>query len=157
MTAPLPDTPRYDLVHARPRPWEDGCPRTASLLQLDFDFAGSSLPLETARDQRRAHDRHGITTLIVPVRYRTPTITLADATDRAWAAARAAGPEPRPDPPRFHADHPMFFTFLVPAAEPQGPSPGGAASGLLVSVDKCDGHIWSDEEMNEYFALVGPR
>jgi hypothetical protein len=155
VAVPDPDSDRYDLVHVRPSPWEDGRPRTASLLQLDFDFAGSSLALDDARAQRRAHDRHGITTLIIPVRYREPEVTLSAAAERAWEAARAAGPDPRPDPPRFHADHPMYFTFLVPAAEPEGTGPGGA--GLLVSVDKCDGHVWSDEEMSAYFALVGPR
>jgi hypothetical protein len=49
----------------------------------------------------------------------------------------------------------MFFTFLVPAAEPEGTAPG--TPGLLISVDKCDGHIWSDEEMAGLFALIGPR
>jgi hypothetical protein len=156
VAVPADETARYDLVHVRPRPWQDGQPRTASLLQLDFDFAGSALPLDEARAQRRAHDRHGITTLIVPARYRTAEVTLADATRAAWAAARAAGPGPRPEPPRFHADHPMFFTFLVPAAEPEAAA-AGSGPGLLVSVDKCDGHIWSDEEMGEFFALVGPR
>ncbi len=155
MAVSVPDAARYDLVHVRPRPWESDRPRTASLVQLDFDFTGSSLALDAARAQRRAHDRHGITTLIIPVRYRAPALTLGEAAERASEAARAAGNGPRPDPPRFQADHPMYFTFLIPAVEPDGP--GSGSGGLPVSVDKCDGHIWSDEEMAEYFALVGPR
>jgi hypothetical protein len=152
--APSHDDAQYDLVHVRPRRWEAGRPRTASLLQLDFEFEGSSLSLEAARARRRAVDRLGITALIVPARYRTAGISLADAAQRAADAARQAGPELHPQPPRFHADHPMFFTFLVPAGVPEG-STARSASGLLVNVDKCDGHIWSDQEMDEHFTLIG--
>jgi len=153
--APHRDTP-YDLVHVRAGPWDAGRPRTASLLQLDFEFEGSSLPLESARARRRAVDRHGITALIVPARYRSAETSLDDAEQVALEAARAAGIEVRPEPLRFQADHPMFFTFLIPASEPDV-SAAWSVSGLLVSVDKCDGHVWTDQEMSAYFDLVGPR
>jgi hypothetical protein len=158
--APTPDDIRYDLVHVRPRPWEAGRIRTASLLQLDFEFAGSSLSLDAARARRRAHDRHGISTLIVPARYAAAAIGIAEAALHALAAARPRGEGMRPEMPRLQADHPMFFTFQIStgessAAEPEAPA--GSASGLLVNVDKCDGHIWSAEELGEYFALIGPR
>ena len=158
----LDDDTRYDLVHVRPRGWEAGRIRTASLLQLDFEFAGSSLSLEAARAQRRAHDRHGISTLIVPARYGAAAIGVAEAAIRAVQAAPATKPGVRPEMPRLHADHPMFFTFQLPAVEPK--LPGGRrrrsphlGKELLFSVDKCDGHIWSTEEMGEFFALIGPR
>jgi hypothetical protein len=54
----------------------------------------------------------------------------------------------------------MFFTFQISTGEISAAEPGaaaGSASGHLVNVDKCDGHIWSAEEMATYFALIGPR
>jgi hypothetical protein len=153
---PSPNDARYDLVHVRPRPWEAGRIRTASLLQLDFEFAGSSLSLDAARAQRRAHDRHGISTLIVPARYGAAAIGVAEAALRAAEAAPATGQRVRPEMPRLQADHPMFFTFQISTADPDGRA-AESASGLLVNVDKCDGHIWSAEELGEYFALIGPR
>ena len=153
----LPSDPTlFDLVHVRPRRWDGGGPRTASLLRFDFDFDGASLSLDAAREQRRVLDRHGITTLIVPARYRSASTSITEAAMRAAEAARAAGRLARFELPRLHADHPMFFTFLVPPAEGEGPATG-AAVGLLIKVDKCDGHIWSDQEMDEYSALIGPR
>ena len=154
--APSPDDTRYDLVHVRPRPWDAGRIRTASLLQLDFEFAGSSLSLDAARAQRRAHDRHGISTLIVPARYGAAAVGVAEAALRAAEAAPATGRRVRPEMPRLQADHPMFFTFQLPGMEPKAPA-GKAVSGFLVSVDRCDGHIWSAKEMVDYFALIGPR
>jgi hypothetical protein len=154
--AASPDNARYDLVHVRPSPWAAGRIRTASLLQLDFEFAGSSLSLDAARAQRRAHDRHGISTLIVPARYGAAAIGVAEAAVRAGQAAPAPGPGARPEMPRLHADHPMFFTFQISAVEPDA-STAGAAAMFLVNVDKCDGHIWNAEELGEYFALIGPR
>jgi hypothetical protein len=154
--SPKDDDARYDLVHVRPRPWDAGRIRTASLLQLDFEFAGSSLSLEAARAQRRAHDRHGISTLIVPARYGAAAIGVAQAALHAAAAMRTTGKGPRREIPRLHADHPMFFTFQLQGVEPKAPATR-AVSGRLVSVDKCDGHIWSAEEMGEYFARIGPR
>ncbi|MGD1054416.1 MAG: hypothetical protein ABR950_11420 [Candidatus Dormibacteria bacterium] len=147
---------RYDLVHVRPRPWEQGRIRTASLVELDFEFAGSSLTLEAARAQRQAHDRHGISTLIVPARYGAAAIGIAEAALHALAAAPPRGEAVRPEVPRLHADHPMFFTFQIRAAETDTPA-SGSASGRLVYVDKCDGHLWTAEEMAGYFALIGPR
>ena len=156
MPTPPSDPTLYDLVHVRPRRWDRGGPRTASVLRLDFEFDGASLPLDTAREQRRALDRHGITALIIPARYRSASLSITEAAMRAAEAARPAGGRARSELPRLHADHPMFFTFLVPAAEGDGPATGLAA-GLLIKVDKCDGHIWSDQEADEYFALIGPR
>jgi hypothetical protein len=157
--APSPDDARYDLVHVRPRAWEPGRIRTASLLQLDFEFAGSSLSLEAARAQRQAHDRHGISTLIVPARYGAAAIGIAEAALHALAAARPRRKGVRPEMPRLQADHPMFFTFQISTGEISAAEPGAPAgsAGLLVNVDKCDGHVWSAEEMSEYFARIGPR
>ena len=154
--APSPDSAGYDLVYVRARHWDAARPRTASLLQLDFEFEGSSLSLEAARARRRAVDRHGTTALIVPERYRTAGTALSDAARLAAAAARRSQPGLRPDAPRFHADHPMFFTFVVPVAGAER-APAGPDTGLLVSVDKCDGHIWTEREMSDYFDLIGPR
>jgi hypothetical protein len=50
----------------------------------------------------------------------------------------------------------MFFTFQISAVEPDAPA-AGSAPAFLVNVDKCDGHIWSAEELGEYFGLIGPR
>jgi hypothetical protein len=160
VAAPTRDADQYDLVHVRAHRWTDGLPRTASLLQLDFEFEGRSLSLDAARARRHAVDRHGITGLIVPARYRTAGIRLEDAARRAAEAARAEGVDPGPTTPLLHADHPMYFTFRVPSVEGTGSVAGsasGAVSGLVVSVDKCDGHIWSDAEMSAYFGLIGPR
>jgi hypothetical protein len=155
-SAPAHDSPGYDLVYVRARPWDAVRPRTASLLQLDFEFEGSSLSLEAARARRRAVDRYGTTALIVPERYRSARTALAEAARLAAAAARRTEPGLRPEAPRFHADHPMFFTFVVPGAGAER-APAGPDEGVLVSVDKCDGHIWTDGEMREYFDLIGPR
>lgn len=146
----------YDLVYVRARRWDAARPRTASLLQLDFEFEGSSLSLDAARARRRAIDRYGTTALIVPERYRNAGTALAEAARLAAAAARRTEPGLRPVPPRFLADHPMFFTFVIPGAGAES-APAGPDGGLLVSVDKCDGHIWSEGEMREYFDLIGPR
>ena len=158
--APSPDDTRYDLVHVRPRPWDAGRIRTASLLQLAFELAGSTLTLEAARAQRRAHDLHGISTLIVPARYAAAAIGIAEAALHALAAVRPRGEGTRPEMPPLQADHPMFFTFRISTGEvsaDEAEAPAGSASGLLVNVDKCDGHIWSAEEMATYLALIGPR
>ena len=140
----------------RVRPWEGGRLRTASLLQLDFEFSGASLDLEAARAQRRALDRHGITVLIVPARYRAAATSLQDAEGRARTAlaeGRAAAPAL---PLRLLSDHPMFFTFLGDGAGPDGSGRRGEEQ-CLIRVDKCDGHVWSDAEMHQHLALVGPR
>jgi hypothetical protein len=156
MAASPRDDARYDLVHVKPRPWDAGRIRTASLLQLDFEFAGSSLSLDAARAQRRAQDRHGISTLIVPARYGAAAIGVAEGALHAAAAIPANAAGVRHEMPRLHADHPMFFTFRLPGIEPEAPG-GAAVPGPLVNVDKCDGHIWSAKEMGKYFALIGPR
>ena len=154
--APSREAEGYDLVHVRARRWDPARPRTASLLQLDFEFEGSSLSLEAARARRRAVDRHGTTALIIPERYRTAGTALAEAARLAADAARRIEPGLRPEPPRFHADHPMYFTFVIPVAGAER-APAGPDAGLLVSVDKCDSHVWTEQEMREYSDLIGPR
>ena len=130
--------------------------RTASLLQLDFEFSGASLDLDAARAQRRALDRHGITVLIVPVRYRIAGTTLQDAESQARDALPGGRATTASGAVRLLSDHPMFFTFLAPGAGPDGSS-GGLPEGHLVRVDKCDGHVWSRAEMDTHLALVGAR
>lgn len=153
---PDPDD-RYDLVHVRARPWAGERPRTAGLVDFEFEFQGESLTLEIARSRRRALERHGITVLIIPVRYREPALSAGEARGRAEQAMRVDAVEDcsrRAGAPRLHAEHPMFFTFLAPddAAERAGGSPG-----RLIAVDRCDGHVWTEEETNAYFALIGAR
>jgi hypothetical protein len=147
----------YDLVHLRARPWEPGRARTPALVGVDFEFQGESLSLEAARSRRRALDRHGITVLIVPVRYRQPALTPAEALARARQALEQAGdPDHAPAASRLRlcAEHPMFLTFCAPVP---GRAPGDPGWEVRVSVDRCDGHVWTDEEMEERFALMGPR
>lgn len=96
----------------------------------------------------------------MPARYAGAAIGVAEAALHALAAVRPRAKGVRPEMPRLRADHPMFFTFQISTGEiPAGEAeaPAGAAPGLLVNVDKCDGHIWSAEEMAAYFALIGPR
>jgi hypothetical protein len=157
--------PSYDLVHVRARAWSEERPRTAALLELDFDFRGEHLDLEAARSRRRALDRHGISVLIIPARYREPTVTVAEAERRAVEAVGYEETQDQPGSPgrpRLHAEHPMFYVFR--AASPSGEegdgtahTGGGVSSGRLVSVDRCDGHLWTEEEKGEYFSLIGAR
>ncbi len=96
----------------------------------------------------------------MPARYAGAAIGVAEAALHALAAVRPRGKGVRPEMPRLQADHPMFFTFQISTGKistGEAEAPAGAASGLLVNVDKCDGHIWSAEEMAAYFALIGPR
>lgn len=139
---------RYDLVHVRLRPWR-GRPRSAALLGSDFEFLGLTLPLEAARDRRRALDRHGITVHIVPVRYRETSIEPAQAERQARRAAAPGGAD-RPGAERLLAVHPMLYIFTADG-------PADPTASRVVAVDRCDGHLWTDAEMVAYFALVGRR
>jgi hypothetical protein len=141
------DDSRYDLVHVRARPWRER-PRSAALLGVDIEFLGLSLSLEAARARRKALDRHGITVHIVPVRYREAALGPGEAGRRARTAGGAAGASSPSGPPRLLAEHPMLYLFEVRAEE---------TSTRVVSVDRCDGHLWTDEEVAAYFNLVGRR
>jgi hypothetical protein len=155
----------YDLVHVRARPWPER-PHTAGLLGADFEFLGLALSLEAARARRRALDRHGITIHIVPVRYREEALAPREAVRRAQLALATPGLSRPPGPPRLLAEHPMLYLFEVPDPEvagspaEAGPSPtgpAGVASIRLLAVDRCDGHVWTEDEVAAYFTLVGPR
>lgn len=150
----------YDLVNVRARPRGAGRPRTEALVELEFDFQGEAVSLETARARRRALDRHGITAHIVPARYRGAGVTLAEARERAASLLGAPGsPGCGPAPLRLHTVHPMFYVFAAQGASESG-APAPAAPGVRdgrVTVDRCDGHLWTEEESDAYFRLVGPR
>ncbi|HYA00342.1 MAG TPA: hypothetical protein VEK76_08330 [Candidatus Binatia bacterium] len=152
-----PSDPRYDLVHVRTATGAPGHRSGVSLFRFEFEFMGESLSLEDARSRRRSLDRHGITALIVPERYREPALSAGEARSRAEEAVREekkVGRSSRVGGLRLHAEHPMFFTFLAPDAEAKRAE---GSSGRLITVDRCDGHLWSDEETTAYFSLVGPR
>ena len=155
----LPDDLPYDLVYVRARPWSDGQPRTASLVQLDFEFLGESLPIVIARERRQTLDHHGVSVLIVPQRYRDPAIGLDDAgarSEEALREARAENPDLGLGMPRLYGDHPMYYTFLAVSAQMERAG-DTFPPGLLVSIDKCDGHVWSEAELSEFVALVAAR
>lgn len=148
----------YDLVYVRARPWGSDPPRTASLLDLAFEFQGESLSLQIARSRRRSLDRHGITALIVPVRYRDPVLSVIEARRRAEEVARSGRSDRKRSPGApswLLGEHPMFYTFKVP--DSGGDRDGDPTAGAVVAVDRCDGHVWTDQEMDGYFTLIGPR
>ena len=145
---------RYDLVHIRAQPWRSQPPRTAALLDLAFEPMGLSLSLEAARARRQALDRHGITVLVVPVRYRTPKIGPDEARRLAAAFMDGEGKETRRGEPLLIAEHPMYYAFREDAA----PRPAGEPPAVsTVLVDRCDGHVRSAEEEVDLFARIGPR
>jgi hypothetical protein len=163
LTEPPPESlsepgAEYDLVYVRAHPWGSDPPRTASLLDLAFEFQGESLSLEIARSRRRSLDRHGITALIVPLRYREPALSITEARHRAEEVARSGRSDrKRGDSAqsRLLGEHPMFYTFRVPASGAD--RDGDPTAGTVVAVDRCDGHIWTDQEMDAYFTMIGPR
>jgi hypothetical protein len=147
----------YDLVHVRAGSWGAAPPKTASLVRLEFEFLGFALTLASARQRRRALDRHGVSVMVVPVRYRAGDLGDAEIARRgreALEAATAAHPEVRFEPPRLYGDHPMFSTFI--AGSPQLEREGRFPPGLLAAVDRCDGHIWTEAELERYFIATGP-
>jgi hypothetical protein len=153
------DDTAYDLVYVRARPWPDGRPHTASLVQLDFEFLGESLPIEVARERRQALDHHGVSVLIVPARYRRPAVDLEVAGARSEDAVREAmARDPALDlaAPRLYGDHPMYYTFLA-VSERMERAGQTFPPGVLISIDKCDGHVWTAAELNEFLSLVSTR
>ena len=154
-----PEDAAYDLVYVRARPWSDERPRTASLVQLDFEFLGESLPIAAARERRQTLDHHGVSVLIVPRRYRHPAVDPARAASLAeeeMAAAWAANPAHELGAPRLYGDHPMYFTFLAVSA-PMERAGDTFPPGLLVTIDKFDGHVWTATELSDFLALVATR
>lgn len=145
----------YDLVHVRATSWAGGTALTPALVRLDFHFWGLAIPLEAARARRRALDRHGVSVILVPARYRTAAITREEAGARAGEVVREhrlANPERDLEAPRLDAEHPAFYRFLAASSELR--RQGRIPPGLLVSIDRADGHLWADEEMALYHRLT---
>src|SRR5207244_6080373 len=115
---------------------------------LSGEFAGLALPLEVARQRRRDSSRR---TALAPARYRRPRISIAEARARATAPLRERQRDYLGvtfDEARLYASHPMVYTFatLSPEWQREGRVPGG----LLCSIDKLDGHLWTAAEHERY-------
>ena len=115
---------------------------------LSGEFAGLELPLAVARRRRRESPRR---TALAPARYRRPRISIAEARARATAPLRERQRDYLGitfDEVRLHAYHPMVYTFatLSPELQREGRVPGG----LLCSIDKLDGHLWTAAEHDRY-------
>jgi hypothetical protein len=151
---PLVDEP-FDLVHVRAAPWGPQRALTPALIRLQFQFWGLDLPLDTARARRRALDRHGVSVILVPARYRNADLAMADAISRAREAVeahRTSHPEQILEEPQLYAEHPAFYTFL--AMSPDLREQSRIPPGLLWAIDRADGHVWSDQEMERYHGLT---
>ena len=115
---------------------------------LSGEFAGLALPLEVARQRRRDSSRRAA---LAPARYRRPRISVAEARARATALLRERQGDylgVRFGEVRLYAYHPMVYTFatLSPEWQREGRVPGG----LLCSIDKVDGHVWTVAEHDRY-------
>ena len=117
---------------------------------ISGDFAGLGLPLDAARERRRESSRR---MALVPSRYRTPGISLEDARDKAELVLRERQrdhPGVTFDDVRLYAHHPMVFTFAT--LSPQWQREARVPGGLLCSIDKVDGHVWTESEQEQYAA-----
>jgi hypothetical protein len=115
---------------------------------ISGEFAGLELPLEAARERRRASGRR---TALVPVRYRRPRTTLKEARTRARTELRDRQrdyPGVTFEDVRVHGYHPMVYTFVT--LSPEWQREGRVPGGLLCCVDKVDGHVWPVAEQLRY-------
>jgi hypothetical protein len=91
----------------------------------------------------------------VPARYRTPRVGLDEAAAVAEDYLSARGSERYPsltfDPPVYRYQNAMCFTFF--AFCPDWVAEGRVPGALTCSVDKVDGHIWTDAEFDRFEAI----
>lgn len=91
--------------------------------------------------------------MAVPIAYREPVVTFDEAAATATRALAILADERSVDVEKIeqYGHHFMFYTFIMPidAWRADGRIPGG----LMCSVDKVDGGLWTDEE-NEAFGLL---
>jgi hypothetical protein len=117
-------------------------------------FAGLDLPLDEAR-QRRSELPGRMA--VVPVRYRAPKISIDEAKARAAQALRERGreyPGVTFEEARLYSYHPSVYTFV--AFSPEWRQEGRVPGGLLSSIDKADGHVWTAAEQQEYAQANAP-
>ena len=50
----------------------------------------------------------------------------------------------------------MYFTFLAGSA-PMQRAGDTFPPGLLISIDKYDGHVWTAAELSDFLAMVSTR
>lgn len=59
------------------------------------------------------------------------------------------------NPVRLFRDEPHAWTFV--SGSPQLHKEGCAPGAFFVTVDKLDGHIWSDDEIEEYYTTLAAQ
>jgi hypothetical protein len=115
---------------------------------ISGEFAGLELPLAAARERRRGFPRRAA---LVPVGYRTPQVSAEAARERAERVLRERQkdyPSATFEEVRLYASHPMVYTFVT--LSPEWQQEGRVPGGLLCSVDKVDGHVWTAAEQEQY-------
>jgi hypothetical protein len=115
---------------------------------MSGEFEGLELPLVVAREVRRTSERRKA---LVPSRYRTPRVSLEEARSRAESVLRDR--QHRYQDVTFgdveiYAYHPMVYTLVT--FSPEWQHEGRVPGGLICSIDKVDGHVWTTDEQEQY-------
>jgi hypothetical protein len=126
------------------------------LMESSPGLLGLSLSRDRAHALLMALGRVGAVGLYVPVSYRQPEVTPSTAQVIAEEAARAIRLTSFPgydfNLATFEGEEAMWWVFFTSSPElvEQGHIPGG----FYIYVDKLDGHIWRDEEMDRVSAII---
>jgi hypothetical protein len=106
------------------------------------------LPLDAARARRREMGRR---LALVPARYRQPALSVEESKELArpiLLGRHREYPDVSFEEIELYAYHPMAYTFITFSTKwrVEGRIPGG----LLCSIDRADGRVWSAEDFERY-------
>lgn len=91
----------------------------------------------------------------VPGRYERPVVSVESAAERALEVLTQRArqyPGLTFGSMRLRSDEVMWFTFIMPCQEWQ--AEGLIPGGLLCSIDKVDGHVWTPDEMEAFWLAL---
>ncbi len=123
------------------------------LLQRSPGFLGLNVPKSTAYQIRRRLKQHDVRGMVVEIAYRQPPVPK----DQAFGIARhiiqriqvASHVGHQFAPITFSYEHAMWWLFAAPCHTciATGRIPGT----IFAAIDKRDGHVWEDKEMEQFF------
>jgi hypothetical protein len=115
---------------------------------MSGEFEGLELPLGVAREAKRTSARRKA---LVPSRYRTPRVSLEEARSQAGTVLRdrqRSYQDVTFGDVELYAYHPMVYTLVT--FSPEWQQEGRVPGGLICSIDKVDGHLWTTDEQEHY-------